>query len=219
MEEARILLDTLQKSIISWDRLREFQIEVMEVSDLEASDQDNCIELLDHNLGALYTKTQGPRWRLHKKEEMLEEGLVYLLIKDLELGKLLGFLSFKIVQDDDMDLHLLYLYEIQFTEVLRNKGLGTFFLCKLEEIVKKINGSGKIKKLWYKRDSEYYDGLDDPELELTGIGLTVFGENENARRLYERLGFALHSTSPQPKKLRNGKIVYPEYMTLEKKIH
>lgn len=178
---------------------------------------EECLKLLNLNLGKIYEAVNGRKWRIAKREEMLEPGLVYVLFRLAETDKLLGFLSVKII--NEIDLHLLYLYEIQLDPKYRNLKFGSFLMRKLEEIVKSINKSGKVKKLWYKNFKEDYDDINDPNLLLTGIGLTVFSSNKGARKLYERFGYKLHPDSETDKILRNGKIIEPDYYMLEKQIN
>lgn len=186
------------------------------VKEIPENTLEECLKLLDLNLGKVYETVNGRKWRISKREEMLEPGLVYVLFRLKETGKLLGFLSVKII--NEIDFHLLYLYEIQLDPRYRNLRFGSFLMRKLEEIVKSINESGKVKKLWYKNFKEDYDDINDPNLLLTGIGLTVFSVNKGARKLYQRFGYKLHHDSETDKVLRNGKIIEPDYYMLEKQI-
>lgn len=190
------------------------QLDVYEVDDLSQKDFESCLKILDENLGETYTIVNGKNWKAGKRVEMKEIGLVYILI--CENDQTFGFISIKII--NEYELCTLYLYEIQLRESLRGKGVGTNLLHQLELVAKALQNSEKLKKLWYQEYPEEYTDLNDPELEITGIGLTVFNSNKGARKLYKNLGFVLHPNSPTDKELRNGKILEPNYYMLEKKI-
>lgn len=201
------------RTIIKDKKFKEdVDIEVIESEKLSDEDFDSCLTLLDQNLGMLYTIIKGHDWKTEKIDEMKEEGLVYLLIK--ENGKFSGFLSFNLVKDDE--LSLLYLYEIQLMPQLRNKGLGTELLNLLEIIVKELNASKELRKLWFDYFEEIND-LNDPYLEITGIGLTVFSQNNKAFEFYQRNGYDFHNDSPKDRILRN-KVFKPSYYLLEKHV-
>lgn len=191
-------------------------VEVKRVHRLDEDDVCSCLELLDRNLGPIYSAVNGVHWKSGKREEMAERGLVYVLIRGRDDEALVGFLSMKLV--NDYELSVVYLYEIQLCGQWRNRGLGTSLMKQLDQIVPAINASGTLKKLWYRQYPEEYTDKNDPSLELSGIGLTVFSENQGAFNLYTKLGYVLHPDSPKDRVLRNGKIIKPQYYMLEKKL-
>lgn len=191
-------------------------VDVVKVSDLSERNLDLCLQLLDHNLGAIYASVNGKSWKGLKQKEMLEPGLVYVLLHASNPQKLAGFMSMKII--NEYDLRVLYLYEIQLSEAFRNIGMGTFLMRQLEGIVRMVNETDKLKKLWLKTDPEEYEGEHDPNLLLTGVALTVFSVNKGARKLYQRLGYMLHQDIAKDRVLRSGKVIEPDYYMLEKKL-
>jgi ribosomal protein S18 acetylase RimI-like enzyme len=218
LEEGIILancIDSIFKNAVT-EKYPELQIDVFEVDGLSNNDLEISLQLLDANLGDIYIKINGKNWKVKKRKEMREPGLVYVLLRNSNDLKFCGFISVKIINEDD--LCVLYLYEIQLGGTLRNKGIGTFLMNQLDNVVKQLQNSKKLKKLWFEEYAEGYSDINDPDLELTGIGLTVFSSNVGAKKLYKRLGFVLHPSSPIEKELRNGKIIEPDYYMLEKKL-
>lgn len=208
--ESRILYDTVRKTLSN----SSLQLQVYEVDDLSQKDMDSCLKILDENLGETYKKVNGRNWKVGKRKEMKELGLVYILIiQDVDIC---GFISLKII--NEYDLCTLYLYEIQLDGSMRGRGLGTELMHQLENIAKALQNSKKLKKIWYNESPDDYTDLNDPELEISGIGLTVFNSNKGARKFYKKLGFVLHPSSPTDKCLRDGKVIEPDYYMLEKKI-
>lgn len=186
------------------DVLDGVQLTILHEYQLSSKQSQECLNLLDVNLGPTYTKVNGKSWKRNKRKEMKEEGLVYILFyKETEL---VGFMSFKLLNEDE--LRVIYLYEIQLAETLRGKRIGTYLIDKLCEVVESINNSRVLEDIWYDEDED--------DIVLTGIGLTVFSSNEGAKKLYDRLGFTLHSDSPKDCLLGNGKTIKPPYYMLEK---
>lgn len=212
-QESSILLETTEHVFRdSVEPLSKWQLELVPVDKLTNRQFKLCLNLLDENLGLTYTKVNGKEWKINKKEEMKEPGLIYLLIWDNE--DLVGFLSFKVISEYQV---VLYLYEIQFTESLRGKGLGTFMIDKLEMIVRNLNKSKKLAQLWSYAFPEEFPTAENALLE--GIGLTVFSSNEGAMRLYQRIGFTIHKDSPRDYVLRNGKTIKPPYYMMQKYVN
>lgn len=194
----------------------EATVDVVKVQDLSDRELDSCLHLLDRNLGKIYASVNGKSWKGPKAKEMLEPGLVYVLIRAVGTDKLIGLVSMKIV--NEYDLNVLYLYEIQVDESCRNKKLGTFAMLQLDRLVLMINSSDKLKQLWLREYEDEYLGLHDPEILLTGVALTVFSVNKGARKLYQRLGYKLHPDSAKDRVLRSGKVIEPIYYMLEKSV-
>lgn len=141
-------------------------------------------DLLDRNLGTYYCNLEGPNWKVDKKAEMMEDGLVYLcLYSDKSLA---AFASFMQVEEEGLDL--LYLYEIQVDERFRESGLGTYLLGAFHRIAATFH--------------------------LDGTGLTVFSDNQHALSWYLRKGYKVAPFSPQDKILRSGKTIKPDYYIL-----
>lgn len=50
------------------------------------------------------------------------------------------------------------------------------------------------------------------------VMLTCFVSNKNARAFYDKLGFEVDPFSPQPRKLRGGKVVVPDITIMSKPV-
>lgn len=50
------------------------------------------------------------------------------------------------------------------------------------------------------------------------VMLTCFVSNQNARAFYDKLGFVVDAYSPQPRKLRGGKVVVPDITIMSKQV-
>lgn len=194
----------------------EATVDVIRVEKLSETELEECLSLLDRNLGSIYALVNGKGWKKPKRKEMIEPGLVYVLLRAAGTNKLIGLISMKIV--NEYDLKVLYLYEIQVDESCRNKKLGTFAMLQLDRLVLMINSSDKLKQLWLREYEDEYLGLHDPEILLTGVALTVFSVNKGARKLYQRLGYKLHPDSAKDRVLRSGKVIEPIYYMLEKSV-
>ena len=53
---------------------------------------------------------------------------------------------------------------------------------------------------------------------ITKVMLTCFLSNQRGLEFYRRLGFAKDDISPEPRKLRFGKIFTPDYVILSKPV-
>ncbi len=84
------------------------------------------MRLLTSNMREMYENSDWGWNERNKREEMLEEQAWYLLAKDAESGKPVGFSHFR--YDMDYDDEVLYVYEIQLEDDVRRKGLGRFMM-------------------------------------------------------------------------------------------
>ncbi|ODV83731.1 hypothetical protein CANARDRAFT_202643 [[Candida] arabinofermentans NRRL YB-2248] len=163
---------------------------------------NECLSILDDNLGPTYAALNGSDWKAAKELEMQESGLIYLLLRDLstessDKNKLIGFLSMKIVSDGDDQV--IYLYEIQITSEYRNIRLGSLLMKEFLRLPDLVNDNQEFV--------DKYDYID-------GTSLTVFSSNGKAYEFYLRLGYQLAKHSPTDRRLRGGKLVKPQYYIL-----
>ncbi|QLQ78211.1 hypothetical protein HG537_0A04580 [Torulaspora globosa] len=166
----------------------------------------DLIELLDHNLGSVYTRVTRELyhntrpWRINKWEEMLTPGLVYVVygphargdtaacLRHRNRNSPLLFLSFMLTEengitpsDPDRVWSLLYLYEIQLLPPVRGHGLGRKLIS--EYLTRTAMAVRELTKL---TNEQFF-----------GIELTVFAENHEAIRFYRRLGMRRAADSPE----------------------
>lgn len=130
--------------------------------------------LLERNMKTLY-KTSIMGWHpTQKRNEMLYEGLSYLLLHytpaprtpcDFSTTELAGFASF--LKDEQDGMMVLYLYEIQIDERHQGKGLGGWLMGEVE-------GRARV--------------LRDEGVGVEAVMLTVFAKNKGAREFYEKRG-------------------------------
>jgi ribosomal protein S18 acetylase RimI-like enzyme len=104
--------------------------------------------------------------------------------------KPLGFLSFMTTYEDNKEV--LYCYEIHLHPSTQGQGLGSQLISLFEDIGNRIG--------------------------LEKTMLTVFRANAAAIRFYERMGYEVDEFSPQPKRLRNGKVKEVDYLILSKRL-
>lgn len=86
-------------------------------------------------------------------------------VEDEKTGKVVGVLWFHLKEGDDRA----FIYHILVYENFRRRGFGKQIMENLEEIVREMGGNA--------------------------IGLSVFGDNPGARRLYEKVGYRPAATS------------------------
>lgn len=99
-----------------------------------------------------------------------------------------GFLSFLITVESDHEVA--YCYELHLSPSAQGLGLGTRLMDVMETFTKNA-------------------GFDKAML-------TVFAENESARRFYEKRGYFVDESSPEERRMRNGKVKKPDYLILGK---
>ncbi|MFC0189410.1 GNAT family N-acetyltransferase [Fictibacillus aquaticus] len=94
------------------------------------------------------------------KDGLSTDGQYLYNIKDTHSNEKVGFLWYSIISE----INQAYLYHILIDESQRGKGYGTKTLEKLQAMLK--------------------------EYGVKSIGLSVFGSNEGAYRLYKKLGYS-----------------------------
>nr|CAI5836942.1 unnamed protein product [Callosobruchus analis] len=107
-----------------------------------------------------------------KQEELFDDAAWYLMAKNVEDRKLLGFSHFRF--DMDEGIEVLYCYELQLDNLIQRKGLGKFMMQILELIAFKNNMkkvvmtvlknnqySNFFKNIGYEVDES--SPMDDPE--------------------------------------------------------
>lgn len=169
-------------------------------------------KIVIENMFSYYqTKTENTKWKEEKNNEMRTHGLVYLWLKNFnnlnnEMDTVVGFISFKLVNEDFL---VLYLYEIQIDFRFRYQGFGTEL----------INLFHFFPKLFYKKSHKILNQEVQYYFEnLKGFKLTVFSNNHKALNWYLSLDYKYSHDSPTDKILRNNKIIKPKYYNLIKNL-
>ncbi|KAI3406708.2 NAT4 [Candida oxycetoniae] len=156
------------------------------------------VDIIDDNLGEIYLKNYGKKWKDAKKRELNEAGMVIVSITRDDSGQVEGFISFKMCFDAD-EKFVLYLYEIQLGKKLQGHGLGQSIMDQFHEYVASLQRSSN--KLYQK---------------LNGTALTVFSENERAFAWYTRLGYKFAECSPMDKTKRDGTVKKPKFYLMKR---
>ena len=169
---------------------------------IDDEDFERCFSLIESTSAATY-KASSTGWSATKKrKEMKLLDMKYLLLKSLSqqchsvrttgsrIGSTKGFLSFMVTIEDEHEV--LYVYELHLCEELRGKGAGKWMMRQVEKIGRR---AGLEKTI-----------------------LTVFRSNEAAIRFYRTLGYEKDKCSPEPRKLRGGKVKEADYLILSKNL-
>ncbi|TEY54686.1 hypothetical protein BOTCAL_0239g00080 [Botryotinia calthae] len=106
-------------------------------------------------------------------------------------GEIKGFMSFMPTFEDG--IKVVYLYEIHLMDELRGTGLGTHLMSLLTSIARAIPGVEKTM-------------------------LTCFTANEAALKFYKKLKYEKDEYSPEPKRLKGGKVLENDYVILSKRV-
>lgn len=188
----------------------QFQL-VRSASDLKKGELEACLALVEHTSGNDY-RASSIGWKPRKKkEEMKDEEMIYLLVRQGAVGmqkneeenktretpkhhgKILGFMSFMFTYDDPPheDREVIYMYEIHLEDRIRGRGLGSKLMTFLEMAARQ---SGISKTM-----------------------LTVFASNESARALYEKLGYGKDACSPEDRVVRK-RVIEADYVIMSKEL-
>ena len=169
---------------------------------IDDEDFERCFSLIESTSATTY-KASSTGWSATKKrKEMKLLDMKYLLLKSLSqqchsvrstgsrIGSIKGFLSFMITTEDEREV--LYVYELHLCEEMRGKGAGKWMMRQVEKIGRRAG--------------------------LEKTMLTVFRSNEAAIRFYKTLGYEKDKYSPEPRKLRGGKVKEADYLILSKNL-
>lgn len=146
------------------------RVESKHAAQLDGTTKDAIVKLFEANMKTQYEDSDWGYDAAAKKLELFGEDARYLLALDVQnCGALLGFVHFRFVDDDDVEV--LYVYEIQIAESAQRRGLGKFLMQILLLVARK-----QRMKL---------------------VVLTVFKRNTQALAFYrEKMGFSIDETSP-----------------------
>ncbi|KAL8935038.1 MAG: hypothetical protein Q9216_005611 [Gyalolechia sp. 2 TL-2023] len=189
---ARFLPASLDPISANQPSLHSHHIEFESSSTISADDFNSCFNLIASSSANDYA-TSSVGWSPTKKrKEMTLPDLRYLLlvnpIAQHNRTRLDGFLSFMLTYEDGHEV--VYCYELHLAPHLRGQGLGKHLMSLME----KAGSNAGVEKSM----------------------LTVFVENEAAMRFYHKLGYTEDEYSPEPRKMRNGRVKMPTYVILSK---
>lgn len=191
--------------------------ELLSAEKIQSIDLETCMSLIEQTSGDDYRASSIGWHPKKKKEEMLDEDMLYLLVRQNNTksapqskvsansyvdeftarlngtGDIQGFISFMFTQDDPPyeDRDVVYIYEIHLLERLRGRGLGSKLIAFVE-LAAKHHGISKTM-------------------------LTVFTANKGARGLYEKLGYGKDECSPKDRIMRR-KTIKADYVIMSKEL-
>jgi ribosomal protein S18 acetylase RimI-like enzyme len=94
------------------------------------------LDLTRSNMQALYEAAADWGWKEGKKRAELNDGdMRYVLCRQTDTGRLVGFAGFRFVAEGDAEV--LYLYELQLDGSAQRKGLGRHLMQLLELMARK----------------------------------------------------------------------------------
>ncbi|KAI0015694.1 acyl-CoA N-acyltransferase [Xylariomycetidae sp. FL0641] len=166
----------------------EYSVSLTRAGSVAVEDLKACFDLIEETSRAAY-EPSSVGWKPKKKlAEMKSPELRYILVKDNQ-GSLRGFTSLMPTYEEGEPV--VYCYEIHLKPELRGTGLAQLLMSHLERVA--VN-TPPIKK----------------------VMLTCFVTNEKAMSFYKKFGFQTDAISPEPRKLRFGKIFVPDYTIMSK---
>lgn len=203
------------------DTTRSTLLDIYSAATIPALDLEACLDLVELTSGEAYAASSGGWSRPKKRKEMRLPDMKYLIVRgeggsaatqsprrdaadaparaskatpaadewedigfeavsgaEKVQGGVLGFLSFMVTYEDGKEV--IYCYEIHLSSEARGKGIGRLLIGRMEEIGRAVG--------------------------LEKAMLTVFKSNTVARGFYEKGGYGVDESSPQPRRLRNGTI-------------
>ncbi|PHH83451.1 hypothetical protein CDD82_767 [Ophiocordyceps australis] len=185
--------DYLQPSSQAWPTWTDarsgnsFTLSLERAGDLSRPDMQACFDLIQATSGNDYRSSAVGWHPAAKKREMASPELRYVLVRD-DGGHVGGFASLMPTYENDEPV--VYLYEIHLEPRLQGTGLGTHLMELVMQVADKIPS-------------------------VTKVMLTCFTSNKRARAFYDGLGFVIDDASPRQRKLRAGRIVFPDYGMIE----
>ncbi|KAH8887459.1 acyl-CoA N-acyltransferase [Thozetella sp. PMI_491] len=167
-----------------------YTIGLFQTGKLSDAELTACLGLVEETSRPDYENSV-VKWHPRKKrKEMETPELRYVLVKD-ETGAIRGFTSLVPTYEDGEPV--IYCYEVHLKKDLQGTGLGRLLMSFLVAVAENLPPVEKVM-------------------------LTCFLANERGLAFYKKLGFEEDEISPQPRKLRFGKMFNPDYVILSKTI-
>ena len=163
---------------------------------IRPEDLESCFKLVEHTSSLDYQNSSVGWSAAKKRQEMADPDMKYLLLTTSDgpnstaAYRVGGFLSFMLTREDE--LPVIYCYEIHLWPSLQGRGIGKKLMHLMEDVGQRAGVQGSM--------------------------LTVFTNNEIAKKMYERMGYGVHDSSPSPRRLRRGRTKEPDYQILWKSL-
>ncbi|KAI4168855.1 MAG: hypothetical protein LQ343_006068 [Gyalolechia ehrenbergii] len=174
--------------------LHSHRIQFESSSTISADDFNSCFNIIANSSANAYAASSVGWSPSKKRKEMKLPDLRYLLFVNPSAQekrtRVEGFLSFMLTYEDGHEV--VYCYELHLAPSLQGQGLGKHLMNLMEQAGSNV---GVEKSM-----------------------LTVFVENEAAVQFYNRLGYTEDEYSPEPRKMRNGRVKMPTYVILSKSL-
>ncbi|KAI1454575.1 acyl-CoA N-acyltransferase [Annulohypoxylon moriforme] len=165
-----------------------YSLSLVQAGNLSSEDLEACFRLVEETSRADY-ESSSIGWKPNKKlTEMKSPELRYIIVKD-NTGVVRGFTSLMPTYEEGEPV--VYCYEIHLKPELQGTGLGRTLIGFLEKVA-----------------------ANTPPIEK--VMLTCYLSNERALAFYKRVGFEKDEISPEPRKLRFGKMFIPDYVIMSK---
>lgn len=178
----------------------DYVLDIYTAQSIPPADFEACLALIELTSSRAYDASSGGWSPTKKRKEMKLPDMRYLIARrgsrdaapetsaEAQGEMILGFLSFMVTYENGKEV--IYCYEIHLSPSAQGLGLGGLLMRTLEDIGSRVG--------------------------LEKAMLTVFKSNSKALRSYERLGFGVDEYSPQPRRLRNGRVKEADYLILSK---
>ncbi|ORY57871.1 acyl-CoA N-acyltransferase [Pseudomassariella vexata] len=165
-----------------------YTISLISSGALAEKDLKSCLSLVEETSRADY-EPSSLGWKPAKKlDEMKSPELRYIVVKDGQ-GDIRGFTSLMPTYEEGQPV--VYCYEIHLKGELQGTRLGKLLISFLEDVAVNVPTVEKVM-------------------------LTCFTSNKRALDFYKKLGFKKDDISPEPRRLRYGKEVVPDYVIMSK---
>ncbi|KAK8064504.1 hypothetical protein PG994_007142 [Apiospora phragmitis] len=193
-DDAQFIADHLRPSSPDWNKWTHpktqeaYGLSLVGAGRLSEADLAACLGLVEETSRADY-EPSSMGWKPgQKRAEMRSAELRYLLVRNGK-GDIRGFTSLMPTYEEGQPV--VYCYEIHLKPELQGTGLGRQLL-------------------------EYHEHVARHTPTVAKVMLTCFLSNERALAFYRRRGFAKDGLSPEPRKLRFGKVFVPDYVIMSK---
>ncbi|KAK3320166.1 acyl-CoA N-acyltransferase [Cercophora scortea] len=190
-DDSQFIADYLAPWVAEWTHPRtdaHYSLTLARPANLSEDDLNACFNLVKETSQKDY-ENSADKWHPDKKlQEMRSPELRYVLVKDTA-GSVRGFTS--LMPTYEQYQPVVYCYEIHLKPELQSTGLGSLLMSFHTTVAERLPP-------------------------ITKVMLTCYVANQRGLAFYKKLGFAEDYISPQPRKLRSGKVVKPDYVILSK---